>query len=63
MDPKPTEKPDPQTEIIPDLPVSPDEADDVSGGRGEAHPKRGAVAIEDRVQVTVSNAKITSWKV
>ena len=37
MDPKPTEKPDSQTEIIPELPVSPDEANDVSGGK--AKPK------------------------
>lgn len=35
METKPTENPDSQAEIIPDLPVSPDQADDVSGGKAK----------------------------
>ena len=33
MDPKPNENPDPQAEIIPELPLMDDQATDIKGGK------------------------------
>lgn len=41
MDPKPKQNPDPQAEVVPELPLTPEQASDVKGGKLYSKSSKG----------------------